>query len=113
MLESIISFYPYSRSFARIAEGLRRGQSFSENMEKFQELYGNKLLTLIRVGEETNCLDKMLLAQANDITAELEHELKQLGNVLEPVLILGVGVMVAFVLIAMYMPMFQLGQTIN
>ncbi len=113
MLESIIGFYPYSRSFARIAEGLRRGQSFSENMEQFQDIYGNKLVTLIRVGEETNCLDKMLLAQANDITSELEHELKQLGNVLEPVLILGIGVIVAFVLIAMYMPMFQLGQTIN
>ncbi len=113
MLESIIGFYPYSRSFARIAEGLQRGESFSENMEKFIDIYGNKLVTLIRVGEETNCLDKMLAAQANDITAELEHELKQLGNVLEPALILGVGGIVAFVLIAMYMPMFQLGQTIN
>ncbi len=113
MLETIIEFYPYSRSFAQIAEGLKRGESFSENMEKYRDIYGNKLITLIRVGEETNCLDKMLLAQADDITAELEHELKQLGNVLEPVLILGVGGIVAFVLIAMYMPMFQLGQTIN
>ena len=113
MLESIIRFYPYSYSFKLIAEGLTRGESFSDNIDRFRNLYGDKLTTLIRVGEETNSLDKMLAAQANDITSELEHDLKQLGNILEPALILGIGGVVAFVLIAMYMPMFQLGQTIN
>ena len=113
MLESIISFYPYSKSFNSVAEGLKRGESFSDNLANFNDLYGNKLLTLIRVGEETNCLDRMLLNQSNDITAELEHNLKQLSNILEPILILCIGVIVAFVLIAMYMPMFMLGQTIG
>jgi len=113
MLESIIRFYPYSKSFAEMVKGLKKGESFADKMDEFQDLYGNKLITLIRVGEETNCLDKMLLNQANDITSELEHDLKQLGNVLEPILIICIGTIVAFVLIAMYMPMFQLGQTIN
>ncbi|MPN31816.1 hypothetical protein SDC9_179291 [bioreactor metagenome] len=65
------------------------------------------------MGEETNTLDKMLFQQATDITAELEYKLKQLGNVLEPLLILGIGILVAFILIAMYVPMFKLGQTIH
>lgn len=112
MLESIIRFYPYKKSFADIAQGLRTGETFSENMRKYEDIYGYKLITLIRVGEETNSLERMLSAQAKDITSELEHELKQLGNILEPALILGIGSIVAFVLIAMYMPMFQLGQTI-
>ncbi len=113
MLESIIRFYPYSNSFMEIIKGLRKGKSFADQMEQFREIYDNKLITLIRVGEETNSLDKMLLNQANDMTSELEHNLKQLGNVLEPILIICIGTIVAFVLIAMYMPMFQLGQTIN
>jgi type IV pilus assembly protein PilC len=113
MLETIISFHPYSNSFKQIAEGLKQGETFSENMERYRDIYGHKLITLIRVGEETNCLDKMLLNQSNDITAELEHNLKQVGNILEPILILCIGAIVAFVLIAMYMPMFKLGQTIN
>lgn len=113
MLTSIIRFYPYSRSFETIAQGLRRGETFSDNMARFEDLYGNKLITLIRVGEETNSLDQMLLNQSKDITDELEHELKQLGNILEPVLILVIGAIVAFILIAMYMPMFQLEQNFN
>lgn len=112
MLEDIIHFYPYRKSFGEIATGLKRGDSFSESMEKYRDIYNYKLITLIRVGEETNCLPGMLSRQAKDITSELEHELKQLGNILEPILILGVGIVVAIVLIAMYMPMFQLGQTI-
>ncbi|WP_291530707.1 type II secretion system F family protein [Bacteroides sp. UBA939] len=113
MLEAVIRFYPYSKSFSEIISGLKQGDSFASKMEGFREIYGNKLVTLIRVGEETNCLDKMLLNQGNDLTSELEHNLKQLGNILEPALILGIGAIVAFVLIAMYMPMFQLGQTIQ
>lgn len=113
MLESIIRFYPYSLSFTGIIAGLKKGDSFATKMGEYKDIYGTKLITLIRVGEETNCLDKMLLNQANDLTSELEHDLKQLGNVLEPALILCIGAIVAFVLIAMYMPMFQLGQTIQ
>ncbi len=113
MLEGIIRFYPYRKSFADIANGLQRGDSFSKNMERYRYIYDNKLITLVRVGEETNRLASMLFSQSKDITSELEHELKQLGNILEPALILGVGSIVAFVLIAMYMPMFQLGQNIT
>lgn len=113
MLEGIIRFYPYRKSFIDIANGLKRGDSFSKGMGRYREIYGFKLITLIRVGEETNRLAAMLSSQSKDLTSELEHELKQLGNVLEPALILGVGSIVAFVLIAMYMPMFQLGQTIT
>jgi type IV pilus assembly protein PilC len=113
LLQGIIRFYPYSHSFAEVAEGLKRGESFSANLQRFPAIYGHKLLTLIRVGEETNTLGDMLRNQSVDITAELEHEIKQVNNILEPLLIVFIGVLVAFVLIAMYMPMFQLGQTIG
>jgi Type II secretory pathway, component PulF len=113
MLEDIIRFYPYSTSFYLISENIKKGESFSENLGRYEKIYGRKLIALMKVGEETNTLDKMLLHQATDITSELEYQLKQLGNALEPILILGIGALVAFILIAMYMPMFKLGQTIN
>lgn len=112
MLRTIIRFYPYAQSFEVMSRGLKRGDTFSEGLEEFQDIYGSKLIALVRVGEETNCLDKMFLNLSSDITLELENKLKRLGTVLEPVLILCIGTIVAFVLIAMYMPMFKLGQTI-
>lgn len=113
LLKKIIRFYPYAQSFDVISEGLKSGDTFSENLSKYQNIYGNKLTALITVGEETNCLDKMFSSLSNDITQELEHKLKRLGSILEPILILCIGTIVAFVLIAMYLPMFKLGQTIG
>lgn len=112
MLRDIITFYPYQTSFETIASGLRRGELFSSNLEKFPDLFSRKLNTLLRVGEETNRLPEMLLKQSEDIAKELEYKLKQLGNMLEPLMIFFIGILVAVILISMYLPMFKLGGTI-
>ena len=113
MLKDIITFYPYQRSFDIICEGLKRGEFFADKLGEFPHIYDRKLYTLVRVGEETNRLEEMLQKQGEDLTRELEHKLKQLGNLLEPVLIMGVGGLVAIVLISMYLPMFRLGGVIG
>lgn len=113
MLEDIIRFYPFAISFGNISGQIIKGESLGENLEKYKKIYNKKLVALIKVGEETNSLDKMLSQQAEDTTTELEYKLKQLGNMLEPILILVIGIIVAFILIAMYMPLFKLGQTIQ
>lgn len=109
MLSDIITFYPYQCSFKNICLGLRRGELFYANLEQYPTLYDRKLITLLRVGEETNRLPEMLRKQGADLTLELEYRLRQLGNMLEPSLILFVGIIVAVILVSMYMPMFKLG----
>ncbi|MDR2936152.1 MAG: type II secretion system F family protein [Rikenellaceae bacterium] len=112
MLQGILVFYPYRCSFRAIADGLNRGRSFAGEVEAFPKLYDAKLVVLLKVGEETNRLSNMLRKQGEDISAELEHRLRQLGHLLEPALILFVGLLVAVVLISMYLPMFKLGTTL-
>ncbi len=55
----------------------------------------------------------MFKDQADDTASELEFGIRQMNNILEPALILCIGGIVAFVLIAMYMPMFKLGMIIQ
>ncbi len=109
MLRSIITFYPYRQSLGSVADGLARGKLFSAGLECYPSLYEKRLTTLLRVGEETNRLPQMLQKQGDDLTRELEYKLKQLGAMLEPILILIVGILVAVILISMYLPMFKLG----
>lgn len=109
MLPQIIAFYPYRISFARIARELERGACLSDAMERFAELYDRRLIALLRVGEQTGRLPDMLRREGDVLTGELEHRLRSLGSLLEPVLILLVGLLVAVILIAMYLPMFRLG----
>ena len=109
MLRDIITFYPYQQSFDTIAAGLERGELFTANLEKYPRLYSRKLAALLRVGEETNRLPEMLLKQSEDLTKELEYRLKQMGSLLEPLMIFFIGILVAVILISMYLPMFKLG----
>ncbi|MCD7970269.1 MAG: type II secretion system F family protein [Alistipes sp.] len=113
MLCQIIDFYPYRYSLKLIAGGIEKGELLSENLQKFDKLYDRKLVTMIRVGEETNRLPQMLDKLSEDIGSALEHKLKQLGSLLEPVMILFVGLIVAVILISMYLPMFKLGGVVG
>lgn len=111
LMRGIITFYPYRQSIEEVCRMIEKGQTLTGGMDKYENLYGKRFLVLLKVGEETNSIEQMLLTQANDTNAELEHEIKQLNNIVEPFLILAIGIIVAFVLIAMYMPMFKLGST--
>lgn len=113
MLAEIITFYPYSRSFVSIAKGISIGGSFSGNVSKFPDLYDNRFLTLLQVGEETNTLSTMLDKQGKEFANRLEYKIKQLGSLMEPLLILFIGILVATILISMYLPMFKLGTVIQ
>ena len=112
LMRGIITFYPYRQSIEDVCQMIEKGQTLTDGMSRYENLYGKHFLVLLKVGEETNSIEQMLLTQANDTNAELEHEIKQLNNIVEPFLILAIGIIVAFVLIAMYMPMFKLGMTI-
>ena len=62
---------------------------------------------MIAVGEETGQLDHMLSKVADFYEAEVDAKVKALTSLLEPVMIVFVGGMVGFIVISMYLPMFQ------
>ena len=109
MLREVIGFHPYRKSFDEIERRLERGDAFAETLARFPDLYDRKLTALVRVGEQTNRLPEMLRRQGEILTEELEYAIRRMGAMLEPALILLVGILVAVILIAMYMPMFSLG----
>lgn len=109
MLADVIGFYPYRTSLHEIAHRLEHGECFATGIAAFPALYDRKLAALVRVSEETNRLPEMLRRQGETLTQELEYAIKRMGTLLEPALILLVGLLVAVILIAMYMPMFSLG----
>lgn len=113
MLAEVIACYPYRESFGTIARRLQQGEPFADALAAFPALYDPKLVALVRVGEQTNRLPDMLRREGETLTLELEDRMKRLGTLLEPMLILLIGAIVALILIAMYLPMFRLGGIIG
>jgi type II secretory pathway component PulF len=65
------------------------------------------------VGEESGHLDEALLEVAAFYQRELDRDLRLVTTLLEPLLILLVGLVVGFIIFAMLLPIFQIGQAIR
>jgi len=70
------------------------------------------LLQLIKIGEMANCLSEILNNTADLYEEKMNYFADNLSVLLEPLLIIILGLMVAFLVIAMYLPIFKLGSVI-
>lgn len=71
-------------------------------------LYDPLFVQLVRAGEETGTLDSMLLQLARSYEADVESALSSLASLLEPILILVLGAAVAFIVAAIFIPLYTL-----
>ncbi len=68
---------------------------------------------MVKVGEETGELDKMLSKIADFYEEEVDTAIGALTSIIEPLMMIGVGVMVGLIVISMYLPMFKMLQLVN
>ena len=106
----MLSFYPLNHALSRIEKEIEKGRSLSAVMEEFP-LFDLKMTTLVRVGEEINRTEDFFRKIAEQYSAELEYKTRILGTLIEPILIIFLGVVVGIILIAMYLPLFQMSNT--
>ena len=63
---------------------------------------------MVKIGEETGELDKMLGKIADFYEDEVDTSIQSLTSIIEPVMMIGVGLMVGTIVISMYLPMFKM-----
>ena len=107
LVERMIGYYPYEEALRAIAAGILKGDTLSTTMARFP-IFERKMVALIRVAEEVNKMDVVFNELSKQYTAELESSVSLLSSLLEPILIILVGILVGVILIAMYLPLFQL-----
>jgi len=103
----------YERSVATIRSAVREGRSISGPMEAFPKLYPPMMIAMIAVGEESGTLDQMLMKINQFYTSEVETMVRKLTALLEPVMISTLGVIIGFIVISLWMPLFKVIQLIE
>ncbi len=91
---------------ADVIESVKSGGSIADPLKE-APIFPGMVAQMIAVGEETGNLDAMLSKVADFYEAEVSAAVKALTSILEPVMIILVGGIVGFIVIAMYMPMFK------
>ena len=112
LTKSMIGFYPIEATLDKIKEEVIQGIPFYDAMSR-HKIYNPKMVKMLRVGEEVNKLDEMFKKIANKYTEESEHQIELVNKLIEPVLIVFLGVLVSVILIAMYLPLFKLSSQIG
>jgi type IV pilus assembly protein PilC len=78
-----------------------------------KQVFPEMALSMLEIGEETGEMDKMLSKVADFYEDEVETSVKSLTALIEPVMIVIVGIMVGAILVAMYLPMFSIFENIR
>jgi type IV pilus assembly protein PilC len=95
------------KAMKEVQVSVKEGQSITAPLEK-ESVFPAMVTQMISVGEETGSLDAMLGKIADFYEDEVNAAVKSLTSILEPILMLGVGAIVGTVVIAMYLPIFNM-----
>jgi type IV pilus assembly protein PilC len=96
-----------------VRESVKKGGSLTAPMMLVPEAFPVMVTQMIGVGEETGALETMMSKIADFYEEQVAAAVKALTSILEPIMILAVGGIVGFIVIAMYLPMFKVYDSIK
>ncbi len=102
----------YRNALNSVYESVRQGDSFAEPLRKSRVCDGI-VVNMIDVGEETGDLDKMLLKIADNYDEEVDVMVESLVSLIEPIMVVALGGIVGFIVIALFLPLVKLITTLT
>lgn len=88
-------------------DNIKKGSPMSVELKKL-EIFPPMMISMLKIGEESGAIDSMLQKTSDFFEEELEEAIKRMTSMMEPLIIIIVGGIVAVVLLSIYMPMFDL-----
>ncbi len=102
----------YARALGKVHDSIREGDTFADPL-RASKVCDGIVVNMISVGEETGELDKMLLRIADNYDDEVEVAVSALLSLLEPIMVAVLGVIVGFIVIALFLPLVSLIQSMS
>ena len=96
----------------QIRNGVSAGQSL-KNAITMTGVYPMMVVQMVSIGEEAGSLDQMLDKVAEFYEAAVDNAVDNLSSLLEPLIMVVLGTLVGGLVIAMYLPIFQLGNVVG
>jgi type IV pilus assembly protein PilC len=101
------------KAMFEVRESVKKGGSLTAPMMEVPEAFPVMVTQMIGVGEETGALETMMTKIADFYEEQVAAAVKALTSILEPIMIVAVGGIVGFIVIAMYLPMFKVYDSIK
>jgi type IV pilus assembly protein PilC len=96
--------YVFEKALGKVHDSIREGETFAEPLRE-AKVCDSLVVNMIDVGEETGDMDTMLLKIADNYDEEVDTAVASLVSLIEPLLVVVLGVMVGTIVIAMFLPL--------
>jgi len=112
LVKKMIDFYPLTEALTSVEKGVLAGLSLNQSMSK-NKIFDNKMISLVKVAEETNQTEYIFERLNQQYAIEVKQKSKLLSTLMEPLIILVIGIFVGVILVSMYLPMFKLSSVVG
>jgi len=102
----------YYDATKRVQSEISTGTSLTVAMQN-SEVFPNMVLQMTAIGEESGALDSMLSKVADFYEAEVDDAVDALSSLMEPIIIVVLGTLIGGLVVAMYLPIFKLGEIVG
>ncbi len=103
----------YEEATKRIRSKVNQGISVTSSMQAEEALFPNMVLQMASIGEESGALDDMLNKVAEFYEEEVDNAVNMLSSLMEPIIMVVLGGIVGVILVAMYLPLFNIGNVVG
>lgn len=102
----------YAQATHSLQTQLMRGRSLAQALETEENLFTPMVIQMCAIGEESGALDHMLDKTAQHYEREVEATVARMATLLEPMMMVVLGLLIGGMVMALYLPIFQLGQIV-
>ncbi len=113
IVEKSVMHIGYSGSVKTLREDVKSGKKLSESVRKFKDLYPTFVSRMLKVGDRSGNTAEVLLNISSYYREELEDALANISTLIEPILMVCLGIGVAFIAITVLIPLYSIVSGIN
>jgi len=106
------NFY-FKNALQKASLQVEKGKKISDSLAAFSNIYSPMVLQMLEIGEETGETSTILVKLADFYEDELSHTLERISSMIEPLLIVGIGIAVGFFAVSMIQPMMNIMSAIQ
>jgi type IV pilus assembly protein PilC len=103
--------HEYSVATKKIQGEVATGSSLTSSMQN-ADVFPNMVTQMVAIGEESGALDTMLSKVADFYEQEVDDQVDALSSLMEPIIMVVLGILIGGLVIAMYLPIFKLGSVV-
>jgi type IV pilus assembly protein PilC len=111
-VQGVTNHLLFQSATQNIQAQLIQGQSLSHAIERTEGLFPPMVVQMCAIGEESGALDHMLEKTAEHYEREVDSTVARLSTLLEPFIMVVLGLLIGGLVMALYLPIFQLGQVV-